>query len=109
MRKTKKIAPWMSLWVYLLFLLIFPSKAVALDPGLYIADWGTGFVSHMTSEGIVERFFPPEGVTLNGQVQLKEDPDGNLLVSVKNDGIIYRVTPLRQASVLVGGLISPTE
>ena len=87
------------LWSILLLAGIFfslggPAPALALDPGLYIADWGTGFVSHMDSQGNVTRFFPREGdAPFDGPVQLTEDLNGNLIIAVKNEGRVIKVSP----------------
>lgn len=102
------------LWMLLLLVGIFfslagPTPALALDPGLYIADWGTGFVSYMDPEGNVSRFFPREGdTTLNSPIQLTEDPNGNLIISVKNEGRVVRVSPEQNfIEVVLEGLDLP--
>jgi len=101
---------WMLLLlVGILFSFAGPTPALALDPGLYIADWGAGFVSYMDSQGNVTRFFPREGdATFDGPVQLAEDPDGNLIIAVKNEGKVIRVSPEQtMIEVVLEGLNLP--
>ena len=108
MEKKKRLFLLMLVATFIVPLFFIPTQAGALESGLYIADWGTGFVSHMDLEGNVTRFFPKEGdPTLNGPVQLKQDPNGNLTLSVKNEGAIYRVTPQGEGNIIVTGLNLP--
>ncbi len=108
MEKKKRIFLLMAIAIFIVPLFFTPTQAEALESGLYIADWGTGFVSHMDLQGNVTRFFPKEGdPTLNGPVQLKQDPNGDLTLSVKNEGAIYRVSPQGESDIIVAGLNLP--
>ena len=109
MKRMKK-----HVWVILLLVGIFfsplgPTSALALEPGLYIADWGQNIVYRMDSAYNVSRFFPQEGEPdIYGPIQLAEDPDGNLVVSVRDQGTILRVSPAGYLSqTIASGLDRP--